>query len=329
MMEINKLKREKLRTGEEMDIFRVLWPDEKLKKQLLKFLSHKRPFWIKVLKEAFENKLDRLKTYCYIGKLKDRLIANITIMRKNNDPVNCFTHVFTAEKERRKGVTSFILKAIIEDLMKEEGQAMYLQTGYRGPAWRIYSRYGFKDLGYKTGTMGFFRNEDFLSLYFSKRVSEVRELNWADLAKYYALSTIEKGWFLRSVTYGIYGVDRNSEANFYKLMGDIKKKAIIDHKGLFSENGAMVGLAFIKIEPRWNEQTCTLDFFLHPNFYDDALRLISALKMPEQIKLQSFADSKSPEKMKILKKCKFIEETILKGQISDQFSPLDVIIYRK
>lgn len=330
MVKINELiEKEKLRTGEEMDIFKVLQPEEKLKNTLLKFLRHKGPFWMTVLKDAFENKLGELKTYCYIGKLKDTLISNITVMRKNSRPIGLLTHVFTAEAHRGKEAASLISKAVVEDFVKEKGQAMYLQAEYEGPAWKIYTRCGFKDLGDKTGTMAFLESKDFLSSYFHKSASRVQELNWADLPGYCVLGTIEEGWFLRSVTYGTYGVEREFETKFYKLMEEIKERLIVDQRGLFSENGALVGLAFMKAEPRWNKQTCTLDFFLHPNFYEDGLKLISALKIPDEMKLQSFADSKSSERMRILEKCGFTKEAVLRGQIRDQLSPLDVIVYKK
>ncbi len=316
----------KLRTGEEMSTLRVVAPDEEYKEEILSLIGHKEAFWLIPVKEAMEGKITGIRTYCYLAMLGGQIVGNITTAETLEDPVGIFQHVYTRPEHRRKGIASFLTQDVLEDFRSRRGRAMYLGTGYGSEAHRIYLRHGFRDIGERTGYMRFLLEEDFDENYYGGDETQVVDAGWEHWPGVNALFSIEDGWYMRSLIFGSFGVC-GFEGDYINLMLSLRQKEAKDAKVLVSGN-AVVGLAFLMPDKRWNYGVSILDFFVHPRFIKEASKLVRAIEFGTG-KTQSFVERKEGDKARILEECGFDLEATLKGQLLHPQGALDVLIYSK
>jgi len=98
-------------------------------------------------------------------------------------------------------------------------------------------------------------------------------------------------------------------------------------KVLAKPSGEVVGHALLLPDPRWEGNVLLLDLFVHPHFYQAAAELLEAIELPPGTKVQAYADSRSPEKVELLKQRGFEQEAVLPGQLRDADGELlDVIV---
>ena len=94
------------------------------------------------------------------------------------------------------------------------------------------------------------------------------------------------------------------------------------------ETGALAGHAFLAYDEKWPNGPLVLDFFVHPDFTDDAARLLEAIQMPPEIKIQAYCDSRAEARAEILEAIGFELEATLSNQYRTKAGPpADVHIY--
>ncbi|HIE26102.1 TPA: GNAT family N-acetyltransferase [Candidatus Poribacteria bacterium] len=322
----SKLRDVKLKTGENMEVGVVLAPDDEYADKVKPFLDHKPGNFKWHIERCFEEQLDELETRYYIGQINNEVICNIMIVEHRH--VGILGHVFTSPDQRQKGACTGVINAQMEDFQRRSGEALYLGTGYDGPAYHIYKSVGFESVYPRSGFMKYWANDDFETKYFAKSETHVKEVQWNDWAKMTALTGIIDGDYLRSIAFNIYG-PANFEGGFLDFKRELEDgERYRDAKLLASENGAIVAFATIVADSRWPGDVYILDVFAHPNFWDDADKLLNALELP-QGKIQCYSDSITSSKAECLKKTGFQQEAVMKKQIRRDEDTLDVLVFAK
>ncbi|MBC8230089.1 GNAT family N-acetyltransferase [bacterium] len=321
-----KLRDVKLKTGENMEVGVVLAPDDEYADKVKPFLAHKQGNFKWHIERCFEEQLDELETRYYIGQINNEIACNIMIVEYGH--IGILGHVFTNPDQRRKGVCTGVINAQMEDFQQRGGEALYLGTGYDGPAYHIYKSVGFESVYPRSGFMKYWANDDFEAKYFAKGKMCVKEVQWNDWGKMPALTGIVDGDYLRSIAFNIYG-PASFEGGFLGFKRELEEgENFRDAKLLASENGAIVAFATIIPDSRWRGDVYILDIFAHPNFWDDAAKLLNELKFP-QGKIQCYSDSTPTGKSGCLEKVGFHQEAVMKKQIRRDENILDVSVFAK
>ena len=313
-----------LKSGQTMQIVRVAAPDPDWKQPVLDFLQHKGEPWEEANRLVLEQQLERVQIYFYLAMSGEQITGNITTIEAVEAGVSILGHVFTAPEHRRKGICAAIMEVLTRDFVERGGRGMTLGASYDGPAYHIYRSFGFRSVG-QTGKMIWEAEAGFLANYFSPGATTVRDVGWADWALLDLLYKIESGSFLRGVYHGHYGLGsyEGCFVRFHRLIQEPPSQSKVLTKG----GGEVVGHALLLPDPRWKKDVLLLDLFIHPHFYDAGAELLEAIDLPPGVKVQSYADGRSPEKVDLLKQRGFAQEALLSGQLRDvDGEPLDVII---
>jgi hypothetical protein len=270
--------------------------------------------------------LHELETRYYIGQVNKEIICNIMIVEYGH--VGILGHVFTNPDQRRKGACAGVIKAQMEDFQQRSGEALYLGTGYDSPAYYIYKNVGFESVYPRSGFMKYWANDDFETKYFATGETHVKEVQWHDWGKMTALTGIVDSDYLRSIAFNIYG-PASFEGGFLWFKRELEEG---DHfreaKLLEAESGAIVAFATVIADERWRGDVYILDVFAHPNFWDDAAKLLNALELP-QGKVQCYSDSILTGKDECLQKVGFQQEAVMQKQIRRDEDMLDVSVFAK
>ncbi len=314
-----------LKTGETMDIIRVTCPDEEFRERILPFLAHKGPDWQVPMRENLAAPLEGLGQHFYLGLVGDEIVGNASSVEGLERPVGILQHVFTNPERRRQGICSAIIRAYAADFAARGGRAAYLHTGYQSPAYYIYQSAGF--VGYRdTGTMEWFPDGSFREEYFRSRPVTVRDTRWEDWALLEALYGIEEGWYLRSIHFRQWGRS-GYEGEYIGLRRQMTEGQVEQVKVLATDDGAVVGHAYLSRNELFPGQTWILDLFVHPNFTQEAPRLLAELDLQRADKIQCFADTAQPEKEEALLERGLHREAIMRRQAQKAEGRLDVSIY--
>ena len=168
--------------------------------------------------------------------------------------------------------------------------------------------------------------ENFDDQYFAASPVHTKDVVWHDWAKMTALTGIVEGDYLRSIAFGIYG-PANFEGGFLGFKQALEDGNIYhDAKLLESDSGAIVGVATVSWDTRWQPDTAVLDLFVHPNFYGSASTLLEAIDLPDA-KIQCYVESTSTSKADAVQNAGFHHEATLKNQIQHQDRGIDVLVF--
>ena len=320
-----------------MEVGSVLAPDEAFAARVKHFLAHKGGIWNWHIERSFGEQLDELETRYYIGLLGDEIISNIMIVEHRHTGI--LGHVFTEPEHRRKGACTGVMEAQMEDFRRRDGEALYLGTGYDGPAYHIYANFGFESVYARSGFMKYHVSPDFEAKYFAKRPVHVKDVEWQDWGKMSALTGIVYGDYLRSIAFEMYGAN-NFEGTFLSFKKELEEKQRYhDTKLLETEDRAIVAFATLTSDSRFRGSVYLLDVFAHPNFWDDVPGLISSMNLKNRFasplrsepkaKIQCYVDSTLTGKAKCLEVAGFKLEAELKNQMRSGEDLLHVLIYAK
>ena len=322
----NKLTDVKLKTGETMEVGVIIAPDEAHAEQIKPFLAHKGGGFKWHLERSVVETLDDLETRFYVGKVDGEIIANIMIVEHGH--VGILGHVFTTPTQRRKGACKSVMQFQMEDFRQRDGEALYLGTGYNSHPYYIYNSFGFESVFPGSGFMKYRAANDFDDRYFAEGSIHAKDVVWHDWSKMTALTGIVEGDCLRSIAFGIYG-PANFEGGFLGFKQALEDgNTYHDAKLLESESGAIVGVATVSWDTRWQPDTAVLDLFVHPNFYESASTLLEAIDLPDT-KTQCYVESTSTSKVEAVQNAGFYHEATLKNQIHHQDRGIDVLIFAR
>ena len=320
----NKLTDVELKTGEMMEVGVIIAPDEAHAEKVKPFLAHKGGGFKWHLERSVVEPLDALETRFYVGKVDREIIANIMIVE--NRHVGILGHVFTTPAQRRKGACQSVMGFQMEDFRQRNGEVLYLGTGYNSHPYYIYNSFGFESVFPGSGFMKYHAVEDFDDRYFAASPVHAKAVEWHDWPKTTALTGIVEGDYLRSITFGIYG-PANFEGGFLGFKQALENgDTYHDAKLLESDSGAIVGMATVSWDTRWQPHTAVLDLFVHPNFWEASSVLLEAINLPDA-KVQCYVESIAASKVQTLQNAGFRHEATLKDQIQHQDRGVDVLVF--
>ena len=322
----NQLGEVVLKTEERMEVGVITAPDEPYAEEVKQFLGHKGGSYKWHIERCVTEVLDALETRFYVGKLEGRVITNI--MTVEYEGIGILGHVFTLPRQRRKGACKGVMTYQMEDFRQRAGSALYLGTGYNSHPYYIYHSFGFESVFPESGFMKYQVNGDFEECYFAPAPAQPKPVEWHDWPKVTALSAI-LGWdTLRSLAWRVYG-PTNLEGGFLDFKHALETEDVYDDAQLLtSSGGAIVGWATVSRDARWRPATAVLDLFFHPNFADDALALLSAVKFPD-VKVQCYVDSGAEKKAEVLETAGFTCEGRLKNQFAYSRQHYDVLVFAR
>ncbi len=302
-----------IKSGEQLEIIRVVGPDAEWKEPIIKTLQHKGESWVDIIQMTLEQSLEGVQCCYYLGLLDGEIAGNITITEATEQGVGSLGHVFTSISHRRKGICMALMGTVTRDFTARDGRVMTLGTGYDSPAYHIYSSFGFAGIG-TSGRMIWEARVGFLDDYFAAAASDVADISWPDWLRLDLLYTIPEGSFLRGIYFTHYGAC-DYENHFLRLSKLITDTESAQSKVLIKPGGEVVGHALLLPDPYWHNDVWLLDLFVHPDFYPAAGELLAAIELPPGHKVQAYADSHSPEKIQLLEGAGFHQEAVLRNQI--------------
>lgn len=315
-----------LKTGETMEVGVIIAPDKVHAEQIKPFLAHKGGGFKWHLERSVVETLDDLETRFYVGKVDGEIIANIMIVEHGH--VGILGHVFTTPTQRRKGACKSVMQFQMEDFRQRDGEALYLGTGYNSHPYYIYNSFGFESVFPGSGFMKYRAIDDFDDWYFAASPVHAKNVVWHDWSKMTALTGIVEGDYLRSIAFDIYG-PANFEGGFLGFKQALEDgDTYHDAKLLESDSGAIVGVATVSWDTRWQPDTAVLDLFIHPNFYASASTLLEAIDLPDA-KIQCYVESTSTRKAEAVENAGFDHEATLKNQIHHRDRGIDVLIFAR
>ncbi len=316
-----------LKSGEIAQQYCITGPEPEWEERVLSRLQHKGELWAKSMQTALREGLPCMKMHFYQLSIDEVAVGNITIVDALNPSIALLQHVFTAPEHRRKGICKLLMTAVTDDFRASGGRAMYLGTGYDTPPFWIYHSFGFRPIG-DTGSMVWSDDPDYQANYFTGQDVSVRPACWGDWAPLNALYQIMDGWDLRGVCLGQFA-HSSYESAFCRL-----DRAIVDGTAQQSvvltsdETGAVVGHAFLMRDAHWPHGPMVLDFFVHPAFTRHADKLLDAIDLPEDTKIQAYCDAEAVDRAVLLTAAGFALEAELRSQYTSKSgTQMDVLLY--
>jgi HPt (histidine-containing phosphotransfer) domain-containing protein len=189
--------------------------------------------------------------------------------------------VFTPEKHRQKGVSSFLIGAAIQHFESRGGRALYLNTG-NPVAQRIYENFGCRpynppnpDEAHIFRRVSGSESQFDEWLFAPDATARIREVTRGDWTWFEALLNLPSHpWHLKDAGQG--GGHAPYESQFLELMDDVEQKAAL-RVVLETSDRRMTGAA--KISPgsavgSSRSVVGVLDVFAHPNYFSDLDRLV-------------------------------------------------------
>ncbi len=322
---IRTLRRVTLRDGERLSVAALEAPAGRYAKAIRRFLDHKGEPWLTHVERANRGEVDTLRTTYYVGLLGRRIVGNVMVV--GDGRAGILGHVFTDPAHRRKGICTHLMAAATTDFRASGALAMSLGTGYDSPPYHIYAGFGFRGVEPGNGHMVFESRAGALARYFAPartRAVEVRWQHWAGLSLLYMVPGADA---IRSHAYGVYG-PAGFEGGFLELQS-CREHADVRAKVLVTRAGSVVGAALCQRDARWPGRVYTLDLFAHPSFDAAIARLLAAVRLPREAKVQSYIDRPSQARAAALRAAGFRREATLEHQLVRLHETRDVLVYTR
>ena len=289
---LRQLARVTLKSGERMRCLLVEEPEESWAEDVQRLLAHKSKHVHWHVARAVAGPLDALETRFYLGVVDGQAVGNV--MTVEHAGIGILGHVFTRPDQRRKGIASRIMAALMNDFRARGGRALTLGTGFEAPPYWIYHSFGFRSSAPGTGVMWYWRQPEQTEELWRAAIVGVQEPRWEHWPLLNLLCHQPHGDRLRNAARRIWG-QRNFEGDFvpYKRALDSDESPLAARL-LLNEAGLVVGWASVEEDPLWRGSAMLLDLFIHPAAWPAADSLLTALPLPPT-PIFAYADRNSPK----------------------------------
>jgi GNAT superfamily N-acetyltransferase len=313
-----------VKTGETVEIAVITPVDPTWTGPLQKLLGHKGWEWVWQVGLSLDGKTDDLENRFYVARRGEALVSNISTFEK--DGIGLLGHVWTPPEERRKGLSSAILRVLMDDFRARGGRTMLLNTHYDTPPWHIYRNFGFEGYCEGSGCMRYRIEPNLERKYFARGGSRVVDASWAAWPKLNLL-VAEPEEFIKSIAYTKFSMDYVEDAYIY-LMTERANNPKVSVKLLESAGtAAVVGYAWVVPDKRFPD-VFLLDLYCHPNHQAGYGPLLAAMQWPAA-KVQCYVEAGRRTKVRALKAAGFSLEGMLKAQIKKLSGPADLWVFSK
>ncbi|MFH0939141.1 MAG: GNAT family N-acetyltransferase [Planctomycetota bacterium] len=330
-----------LKSGERMTIKLVVLPHEDYAQKLCHFLEHKSDNQFRGIRQRLQAKYVKhcIDKY-FIGEVGGQIVGQAWYgVPRGRTGIGNFGHVYTEPCYRRKGITTEIMKILVEDFAKEENAKCVLCSAGES-AGIIYEKFGFQFIvpGAKSGGMALIKKsvaKDFAELekkYFAPGLAvHVREGNIGDRHDCDRMLDLSQGmkelrarWHTAFIAHKV--------PSFMDALFCVE-----DGKGfttvMESSEGRIMGYAFVLNLGSWFEDDFkVMDFVLHPNylpraafFVRETVKIAQMAKMPD---VYAFVASCDCEKMAAFCDAGFRDEYRFAGKFAIGQECHDIIALR-
>jgi hypothetical protein len=323
-----------LKNGEQVEAGVIVCPDVEWSERISTLLSHKASHTRWQIHEALTHPLD-IETYFYILHRDGILLSNIMTVELGG--VGIFGHVWTTPAERQKGASSSLMPLLMEHFVSRGGRALFLGTDFDGHAYRMYQKFGFRSVEAGSDYMEYYTssNAAFEDAYFRADETVIQPIDWVDWPSSQALFGGDFPGMIRCASMGLIG-RAITENPFLPLFYDVHRRLQRNEPSrafaLRSQSsGAVLGLALWSWHPMWLD-TCLIDIYCHPDFWDQAEALYSKLDLPKAHRYLAYADVEFTQKIDLLRNLGFREDVILKEYVptsSLKTKYADVLVFEK
>jgi GNAT superfamily N-acetyltransferase len=245
-----------------------------------------------------------------------------------------FGRVVTAVPHRRKGISTALCAATVDDFGALGGKAMHLGTGRTNPARYLYEALGFRHNNFIDAGGTVMRlvlqgeYDNFESEYFEPgQPVKVRPLNWGDLARAELLCNLPH-WFVKDYTYGVYA-NTPYEGQFFGLMNGVDRGET--GVALHTNENRLVGLAYTaptNAQAGAMDHVRVLEFLAHPAYAENAAQLVAAAATDCPVeKLLAYSSALDVSRCEALEEAGFTQEATLENCLQDAESVFDLYVY--
>ena len=275
-----------------------------------------------------------LYTPFYIGEIDGEVAGSLACYTpRDTRDVGMVEFVQTAEKHRRKGVSSALLEAMMERFEAEGGQALYLST-VNPVAGIYYEKYGFR---YHTGHgMQYLSHAagDFEKRYLAfDGAARVRPAHWGDMPRAVVLyNHPEPAWIVKDYLTRSFH-DSRVESQFANLMKrtENRKGAVLV---LETPKRRVVGIAAMeRFDSYYQQHVATLSFRVSPAYFEEAPRLLDGMaRRAEELAvrvLQVYVADPDRKQRSLLREAGFAQEARLRDRLRVEDSWADLLVYTR
>ena len=314
-----------LKWGETVQTGMVVAPDLEWAERIERVLAHKGEPWNWQISQALRSKLG-IEVRFYLLHRQGRPISNV--MTAELAGVGVLGHVWTEPEERKKGAMSQLMALQMEDFRTRGGKALFLGTACGSAPYRIYERFGFRSVEDGSGYMEYYAasREEFEAAYFAKGEAEIGALDWPHWPASPALFMAGFPGVVRCAPMKLFG-RASTEGPFLSLLCDETQRRE-ERKGPRSfalqskGSGAVVGLTVWGHDPLWPD-TCLVDVYCHPDYWDRASDLLAALALPDADRYVAYGDPTCAAKIEVLKVAGFREAATLSNRLAADAAKAD------
>ena len=331
-----------LKTGEMMTMQRVRAPFGDRGEDIVNFMYVRHPeytncSWHLNCKRIVAGEFaDVSRDIFFLGLLDGDIVGTTWYATPlDNGDLGTFGRVVTLGEHRRKGISTILCQAALDDFRTQGGWCMHLGTSRKNPAHLIYEKLGFRHYNFMEDNGTIMRTvlqgdyDSFESEYFAGgQPVGLRPLHWGDLARAELLVNLPH-WFLKDYTLGIYA-NTPFEGQFFDLMERVSDQGEIG-TALTTNDGRMVGLAYTS---RTNaggaaqDHLRVLECVVHPNYAENAPQLVAAVALDcPAWKLLAYASALDVQRCEALEEAGFVQEATVEGALEDAASEFDLYIY--
>ncbi len=219
----------------------------------------------------------------FFGEIDGEIIARTGVLYPvDTMELGTLGFVTTAEEHRRRGISSILVEAALDDFRKRGGVAMHLATG-NPIAVRLYKKCGFNELG----TPAIMRytapgSDDFESWFYDYGGKpSIRPVNWGDIATLESLySIVSHPWLIRDYPRGVWREERKYgyEEESVEIM-TLKEKNLADAVVMYNQKRRVVGCAVIRVRSEVKSRiSAYFDLFAVPSYFSELPYLVRGMK---------------------------------------------------
>lgn len=309
-----------LKDGATAEIGCVQSPDPDDPRGVRELLAHKGEPWGWHVDEALRHELDGIVTRFYVAVMDGRAVSNV--MTVEHGGAGILGHVYTLPDYRRRGLCTAIFERLMPDFRARDGLRLTLGTGYDRPAYWIYHAFGFRSVVPESGFMKYQAGDDFAARWYGSGPARVEPLGWRHWPGTAQLFADDFGQGLQIFAGHGFG-PFNYEGAFVHLYKSICDGGPAQAQVLATGRGAVVGIALLQPDNRWQNRVWQLDTLTHPDFATDLPALLEAIDWPEA-KVQIYLPAAATARREAVAGAGFTVEGTFRGQL---IGGGDVVVY--
>lgn len=322
-----------LSTGEKVEVAVINCPDLTWAEPIEKLLAYKGEPWNWQNSQFLREELG-FETRFYVLHRNGVPFANVLLSEGHG--LGIVNHVWTVPEDRQKSASKSLVRVVMDDFKKRDGQALFLQAGYAEVAYFMYQKFGFESIEPQSGYMDWYAKDktQFLQKYFAVGETRLQPLQWKHWLSIQPLLQCEDDCITRIVALKHVG-RRTTEGPFLSLLQDeLARRAKGENPRAYvleTTPSAIVGFAMWSWHPFWPD-TCLLDVYCHPSYWDKAKELLEALELPDADRYIAYADVLCKAKQKALRDAGFKQTLLLKNFVANDWarsSFIDVVSFEK